>query len=299
MNTPNTHWTAFRNWSGVQLRGTDPFTEDDVIGEWDVIFKATTEPEGGKYNTFIDYDGTGITYGFAQWTATSGRLQRLLKLFDDHNLYEDSPADLALEELGLDFDPERCAFTENGRVIRKKADIREWLTTPSGRVPKRGKFRTRADIIANGFWKLKGAEIASLQEQFFRDELAKEALLHRPRMGGLSIKFYLYPGEDVPPWNTPVKDAHLTAARAMFWSFWQNSPRNAERVLHSYLDRLSWVAHSDLYRLAAKFTRSNVGFWGNKKCAALGRKSRYYKIAKAINAVLGDRLGEPLDPEMR
>jgi hypothetical protein len=304
---PTTRWSKFRNWSGVRIRGSEPFSPDDPPQEWDVVFQATTEPEGGAYNTFIDYDGTGITYGFAQWTATSGRLQRLLKFLDDYDLYEDSPMDQALEELGLDFDPEREAFTENGRVIRKKADIREWLTTPSGQVPKHGKFRQRADTIARGFWRTQGAEAARLQEEFFRDELAREALFLRPRMDKLTIAFYLYPEGEVPSFWTPIKDPHLTATRALFWSFWQNSPRKAEEYLHKYLDRLSWVAPEDLYRLALKFARSSFGFWGNRKCANLKdkdgkprpRRSRYWKVARAINRLIGHMLREPLDPNAR
>lgn len=298
--TATTRWVKFRTWSGVSLHGKAAFTPDAVINEWDVVFQAVTVPEGGAYDTFVSYDGTGITWGFSQWTATSGRLQRLLKLLDDHYLYEDGPADLALEELGLDFDPDRVAFTQNDKVIRSKADLREWLTTPVGQVPRTGKLRTRADVLADGFWRAgQNAEVAHLQEQFFQGELVHEAMLKRPKMRGLTIKFYLYPGEDVPAFGTPVKDPYLTAARALFWSFWQNSPRKAEEYLHKCFNRLSWIGPGDLYALAGAFAKSGFSFWGNAKCKRLGRESRYSKVAKAINALIGDKLKPPLDPSMK
>jgi len=49
-------------------------------GVWTQILGVISACEG-RYDTVVMYDGTGITFGFMQWTFTSGRLQRLLEYF--------------------------------------------------------------------------------------------------------------------------------------------------------------------------------------------------------------------------
>lgn len=284
-------------YSGPQVRGICSYSIPGHPTGFDIIVGATARPEGGAYDTVVMYDGTAVTYGLLQWTFTSGRLHKLLLATAQ-----------ALTAKGGPFDPDWTVF---GMGLKKIADLRvnyedsglyfgekkvtdffklrDVCTPPGGTVPRKGRNWEKAKKIALLFSKLGENGLAQqVQLDFFREELRRECMLQRPKLGKLRIADYLYPNgwDDDPNCVTPC----LTAARALFWGMWQNAPRKAEELLdkaaRGYFLPLQNLDH--LRRLAKMYAYTNFARWGVEKAKKAEKPytSRYQKVAEEINKAM-------------
>jgi len=278
-------WGSYGYWSGPFIRGTNRYTDPRKPSNLDVIVAAIAGPEGGSYDGVFMADGTGVTWGLFQWTLTSGRLQRLL----GHILEHDRAAFHRLMFpmlclLGVELDKGIGGWVlrdrKTGTVLDKKA-IRRIFTPPNGEVPKTGNHWSVAKAIAECFAALGSSRgIPLLQEGFGLDELAHESTLRRPKLGGRTIAGALKIG-------TAFFTAHFlpdetTPLHALFFSLWQNGPREAERIL-----RIAITKPNPTLALARLAAGSIYGNWGLVKAKANGRTARYTKIAKAVNRLMG------------
>ena len=291
MVNPTVKWATYNGWSGPYIKGVQPYKPPTKPTEWDVIAYAVGYPEGSAYDTYVAYDGTAVTFGLFQWTLTSSRLQTLLfrcldqasdvylktvgELFDDLGL-----------ELSLNLTADQGELRKDGKVLDKIA-LRATFTPPDGKCPKTGSDWKIACEIAKAFWKLgQDITIQRLQREFFEAELYLESLLKRPKLKGRTIASILYPMGDVTN-DGALAPTVYTPARAMMFSFWQNSPRVAEQHLNSIPGSFKNDPKTFTLKLARKFAQSTFGNWGIEKAAENGREARYTKIAKCVNALMG------------
>lgn len=283
-------WAKFGNWSGPYIKGTVPYVLPANPTGFDIIVAAIAKPEGGDYDTFVAYDGTAVTYGLLQWTFTSGRLHKLLRVTEDADptLYEQLIGGPLFEATGLEV-TSSGDLVRGGKIITDFFSLRDVCTPPNGQCPKVGKNWEKAKAIALLFSKLGENPIAQkVQIDFFREELKKEITFKRPMMGGSRIADYLYPdGWDNDP---NMVNPSVAAARALFWGMWQNSPRKAEMLLDTaargFFIPLENLDH--LRRLAKLFANTSFGRWGvgKAKKAEKPYTSRYQKVAEAINKAM-------------
>lgn len=78
MSKINVEWVKFGNSEGPRFKGSNGFVPMMTPDAWDRILGVISGCEG-NYDTVVMYDGTGVTFGFMQWTFTSGRLQKFLE----------------------------------------------------------------------------------------------------------------------------------------------------------------------------------------------------------------------------
>lgn len=287
---PDVRWAKYNDWSGPWVRGScryKPPTPKKATW-WDVLCYAVAVPEGGAYDTFVAYDGTAVTAGMFQWTMTTGRLQTLIapcrKIAP--GTFDNTLGPL-FESMGLEL--RGVTLYKNGKKLTDRTAIRDTFTPPGGQTPRRGANWEAAKKVAlafNAFFS--DPELFAVQEKFFLDELIEESSFKRPKLGGKTIASILYPSGWGPA-NRPPRKPH-DACRAMFWSFWQNAPRQAEKYLYQVNQavRLEENPHSFTVRLSRKFARSTFGNWGLEKAKAKKRESRYSKIVRCVNELMGE-----------
>lgn len=286
-------WAKYGSWSGPQVKGTFPYTPPANPSGFDIIVAAVARPEGGAWDTVVMYDGTAVTYGLLQWTFTSGRLHKLLAKTGEA-LRPVNPSkywllfgqDLErLTGLAVDFS-DRSLMKNRARKIQDFFELRDICTPPGGRCPRTGPYWEQAKAIALLFSKLGEDSTAQrAQLEFFREELEHEKNLKRPKLHGETIADYLYP----PGYTDDEEGPYLKAARALFWSAWQNAPRAAEAVLFRCKGCL-FMTEAGLNKLARLIAGSTYGNWGVAKARANGRTSRYEKVAREINKVMGQKI---------
>ena len=287
-------WCVRGSFRGARILGVNKYKPLFVGNppEWELVLVAVAEPEGGAFDTFISYDGTAATWGIAQWTFTSGRLQKLLSYVREHceDLWLDSGVEELLDDLGLVLDPAGNLRDKdtNNRVI-KKDTLRSIFTPPGGYVPKTRRYREVAENVALTLSKLgEHTGVGWVQVSFFIHELLREARYGRPCLHGKSIAEYLY-ATNTPSYDytAPIVDPYLSVSRALFWSMWQNSPRKAELHLKAAWGCRPYNGPERLRSLERIFARSDFANWGVAKARRNDREARFTKTAKAINAVMG------------
>ncbi len=296
---PKFSWVKFRSHHGVKYMGNQKFMPAEPWSVWDTILGVVARCEG-NYDTVISYDGTGVTFGFQQWTFTSGRLQKLLQSFKaipvyDYDLGED-PEETTLfdvvccdpagtqyfEEFGFRIQEGCFVESATGKVLkpRKKAhkkrinDIcmgRTMATTAKGQ-------KAHAMGLARVFARI-GADfaVAEAQTAFAKAEFKRQIKFKRPPLGGKSIEDVLGPN----CWTTPLP--------ALFLNLWQNHPAQAYKML---LRARKSAGTGDpqryfetMWKMANVTKFANWG-WGSGK----NKSPRVIRIKKAIREFYGVNL---------
>ena len=306
---PKASWARYGEWSGIRIRGVHPVKPGFPPTEWDVVMAAICAPESGMYDTIVSYDGTGMTAGMFQWTLTSGRLQKLLysMLLYVPSLWHRFREDLA--ESGIVARQEQgdsilFLDAETQHEAKGKAAIRGLFTAPGGKVPRSGVGHDRAVAIAQTFYRLFSHKFSHwVQQRFAYEEMRREMSIGRPNLGGASAAEILgiFPRASI---EIVPSSTQAIAAWAMYAAMWQNGPRAAEKVLLR-ASKSEYYVRFDLFRY---FRNSRYANWGVSKCAkcakcgwqndddaarchhcrATLRTSRYTKVARAINGILGE-----------
>lgn len=281
-------WAKYGSWSGVSIKGENRYVCPNPASFQDIVVAAIAIPEGAAYNVVNSYDGTALTWGLAQWTFTSGRLQTLFSnvctaLGLAHP--DVSGVFASLKACGLNFSlPLKQLVDTNAKTITDKDQLRKLLTPPDGKVPKSGPEWEKAKAVAVAFHKLgQSANVAKIQMNFLLAEMQRYESSARPHLDTKTPAFYLGKVSD----DDSIERA---ACRAIYWSCFQNNPQAADDHLLRAWGVSPYVNPASLQRLAQVIAKSVFANWGTDKAKAAGRESRYEKIAKVINDVAGRNL---------
>jgi hypothetical protein len=288
-------WVKYKNQYGVRYRGKFPFESLDLRFEnnkWSRIIGTIADSEG-KYDTVINYDGTGMTFGIGQWTFTSGRLQTLLLYLNMINvinfetgeectMYEKHFGTLADTELTKKRD---SLILNNGEVYgsmsgktnpRKRADKKRIhdLCMGSG---KKDAFALAEHFIVAG----EDTNVQMAQVQFLSEELKAESEKKRKPLGKYGTI------------NEVLKGTWDTFIPAVFFNLWQNNPRAAYRLIvrcKVVADNAEPNRYLEVYKnkLWKCLQFSKFGNWSHAKP---GNKSpRIDRIARSIKKYYGVEL---------
>jgi len=234
----NIKWVKYNDkHQGPRYRGKHKYDPPKPWGPWTKVMGVVARCEG-NHDTVVMYDGTGVTWGFLQWTFTSGRLQKMLESFKSIPHYdftsekEDSVCTL--------FDDLCCynggtqLFKKFGFEIRtgRFVDVSRATVLDPAKNKKRindiclGKsFNTFKDQkmfamrLAQLFADMDSPEAAAAQIQFAKHEFKRSLGYKRKPLGKVKTIDNLLP-EIL--WETPVP--------GIFFNLWQNSPAGAYKL---------------------------------------------------------------------
>jgi hypothetical protein len=257
----------------------------------------------GNHDTVVGYDGTGVTWGFLQWTFTSGRLQKLLESLKSIPYYDftsEHEVETLFDDVFCNDDGEqlfsRFGFSVNsGRFVVPGAGVLN---------PAKGKNKNRIMRICLGqeacpgnlkeqkyfakelakIFAIAGKrdDIAAAQVQFAKQEFKRALDIKRSPLGKYETIRGLLPDTD-RAWELPIA--------ALFFNLWQNSPAGSYRLfknVHKEMKGVSPVGNEDRFldlawRRLNKTAYANWG-WNSKRYLAnpRGVKPRVFRIRKAI-----------------
>jgi len=285
-------WVKWKSHQGAKSMGNLRYNPPEPWTVWDKVLGVVARCEG-NHDTVVSYDGTGITWGFQQWTFTSGRLQKLLESFKSIPDY-----DFEEEREGTLFDSvcrikgDRQVFVPfgfkitGGQFVDIMGDSGYKVLRPQVKAQKK-----RIDDICMGrtiytsFKKQKdhALRLARLfsdmahefgvpeaQVHFAKTELKRQMRFKRPPLGNIGTIEQLL----TDTWETP--------APALFFNLWQNHPAATYRLFKKvYAATLESDDMWDFFELAWKKTcRSKFGNWGFGKPE--NKSPRVKRIKKAM-----------------
>jgi hypothetical protein len=301
-------WVKWKDHYGVKYRGEVKYDPPQPWDEWQKIMGVVARCEG-NHDTCVSYDGTGMTWGFGQWTFTSGRLQKLLESFKSipyydfsndededghHTLFDDVCCHNGFQyfrafgfeiRTGKFFDLQENRFLDPRKPAQKKRMVDVCMGIAAH--PKNFKQQKKHAIqLANIFAKIgKDPGVAAAQIQFAEAEFKRQLKYDRNPLGGKSIEWLL----DTDVWHDGLWHQMLCA---LFFNLWQNSPGAAYRLFKNSRKRAAGASmggsiDSLLYFNEAwrRVNRSKFGNWGWGKP---GNKSpRVVRIKKAFEEFYG------------
>ena len=290
------YWVKYKDHAGVKHTGENSYNPPQPWGPWTKILGVVAACEG-NHDTVVSYDGTGLTWGFMQWTFTSGRLQRLLEFFKSINYY-DFDADSEVKDITL-FDAyfvhkriqifERYGFTIRGGqfcAIHRGFQALNPRNTKTkqliddicmGRL-KYGKIKDRkshAMGLATLFSEVgKQPEVAFAQVEFAKGEfkralqIRRDPLRHYKTIGAL------------------LNDTWDSYVPAVFFNLWQNNPAATYRLFIRAKDRSTPGSFPEAVWDGLR--ASKFGNWSYAKPE--NRGPRIKRIAKAVKDYYGVKL---------
>lgn len=283
-------WVKWKDKQGVRLMGKNRYQPPQPWGPWTKIMGVVARCEG-NHDTVISYDGTGVTWGFMQWTFTSGRLQRLLEYFKSIEYYDftqDNDSTLFREY----FEAKGVQLFENyGFKIEKGSFIdleTNRAVSPSSRSGKRriddicmGRVKyskildqkrhaTQLAELFSGIGRF--PEVAFAQIEYAKGEFKRSLQVKRsPLKHYKTLDALLY-----GTWDSYVP--------AVFFNLWQNSPAAAYKLFIRAKDNSS--SPEELAELSWKYLKNSK--FANWSYAKPGNKSpRIRRIAKAVKEFYG------------
>jgi hypothetical protein len=241
-------WVKYRKTEGVKYVGINRYEPAKPWGIWSQIMGVVARCEG-NHDTFINYDNTGATQGFLQWTFTSGRLQMLLEsyksipsygliedgegpvltnLFEDY--YELSPGVQVFEDYGFKISGGKFYSLKDKRALdpSKDKDKKRIVDICMGRLSHPGKPKLQREFAISLAEKLtipgQSDEIGQAQIEFAKREFKHSLKVVRNN----ALKSYQTIDNLLRNlWDTPIP--------AIFFNLWQNSPSGAySLILSSY-----------------------------------------------------------------
>lgn len=225
-------WTKYKKYEGPKCIGDQIFNPPKPWGPWTKIMGVIARCEG-NHDTTVMYDGTGVTWGFLQWTFTSGRLQKLLQSFKSipHYVYDLSDNDGNLFDYVCcnGFDKKQLFENYGFRIQHGKfIDLKRSVALH----PYKNRKRINNICINNGLNKPdiehskglaslfvsigKYPEVQLAQIQFAKNEFERALSYRRKPLDDRTIKDLL-----------PDELWENTVVPAIFFNLWQNSPGGA------------------------------------------------------------------------
>ena len=295
-------WVKFGKTEGPSYMGTAKYNPPQPWDEWTKIIGVIARCEG-NHDTVTMYDGTGVTWGFMQWTFTSGRLQRLLEYMksipaasEDHpdghpflNLYDEAfHNDVGSRKfLWFDFDIISGRFVDMKTSISldpniDKKRINEICTGvafyPAGSKDQIDHAKRLAQVFADAG---KLPQVQKAQVDFAKAELKSALVAKRTVLNGKTINDILpHPQNcgEIPP-----------IAWAIFWNLWQNNPGAAYKLYSGTNWGFTNPRDAELDKLWKKLNASSFGNWGFKSKRYLEGKGdpRVVRIRQAVKEFYG------------
>ena len=298
-------WVKYKNYEGPRYIGDQVFNPSKPWGPWTKIMGVVARCEG-NHDTVVMYDGTGVTWGFLQWTFTSGRLQKLLQSFksipyfefdldgDDENIRSlfDYICCTSISQVQcfetFGFRIDHGKFIDSRRSValhpynNKKRISNICLKNRSGKLDKQ-----HAKSLADSFASMgKLHEVQLAQIQFAKNEFERALTFRRKPLDGRTIKDLL-----------PDKLWENTVVPAIFFNLWQNSPRGAYKFFLNCWNEarkrriaaavgvlqpdMEEVFEEIVWKRLNKTVFANWG-WRSKRYKEGKGKPRVYRIKKAI-----------------
>jgi len=287
-----TKWAKYKSHQGPINKGSVKFNPAPPWGNWTKIMGVVARCEG-NHDTVVMYDGTGVTFGYMQWTFTSGRLQKLLESLKSVPYYDfESESDVdnlfdlyccnkgkqVFEKYGFKIVNGKFFDTALGKPLDPRKHKKRIVDVCLGKTLHKTfkRQRSHAIALANLFVKLGGEfGVPEVQISFAKDEFKRHLNYKRRPLGKIrTIRKLL--GDS---WDTPLP--------ALFFNLWQNNPGAAYRLFIRAGNNASNV--DEYFELAWRYAnRSRFGNWGWGKP---GNKSpRVARIKKAIKEFYGINL---------
>lgn len=287
-------WVKYKNHAGIKHLGKNSYDPPQPWGPWTKIMGVVAACEG-NHDTVVSYDGTGLTWGFMQWTFTSGRLQRLLEYFKSINYYDfDSKAsdtnlfDKYFMHYGVQ------VFENYGFTIRggRFCDKKRGFQSINPRDPRRRKLIDDICMGRDRYEKLKDQkqfakdlaalfanvgeqkEVAFAQIEFAKGELKRALQVERDPLRHYRTIRALLSGA----WDGYVP--------AVFFNLWQNNPAATYRLFIRAKDRSTPASYPAL--VWEGLMKSKFGNWSYAKPG--NRGPRILRISKAIKEYYGVKL---------
>lgn len=278
-------WVKWKDKQGVRAKGKERYHPPLPWGPWTKIIGVIARCEG-KHDTVVSFDGTGVTFGFMQWTMTSGRLQKLLQFLksiqvdgESINLFDKFFRKKGGRQVFADFG----FIIVNGNFVEKstkkvlnpgkKADRQRIDDICMGRVKHKSFKDQKAHAISLARIFLaagKDDEIAFAQLEFAKNELKRAMRAKRKPLGSVGTIASLL--EDT--WDTPIP--------AIFFNLWQNSPRGAYRLfLKAYKTAGHKTSDEYLKEVWRLLSRSKFANWSYAK--EKNKSPRIKRIKKAVS----------------
>lgn len=237
----------------------------------------------GNHDTVVSYDGTGVTWGFMQWTFTSGRLARLIQYLGEagDKYFKFSSGKSRFHDFDFDIVDGRFVHEETGMVIvpDSKQDRKLIDDICMGRTLYKDKKdrQIHASCLAEIFAEAgKDKKIQKKQEEFAWKEIDRAINVNRKSaLGKIGTIGGLLNGELRSPMT------------GVFFNLWTNNPRAAYKLFigarHDDADRYFENVWESL-------RKSEFGNWSYAK-----EKNKSPRI-KRIAAALQEFYGLNLDP---
>jgi len=294
-------WVRYKKGGGPRVRGNKKYDPPEPYDAWTKVLGVVARCEG-NHDTVVMYDETGVTWGFMQWTFTSGRLQKLLESFKSIPIIdfetESETHETLFDQVCCTYQSGKQYFNRFGFEIRggKFYSIRDHrLLNPVNKNDKKrirdicmGRIANPGDIkaqkqhalaLANLFGTM-GTKfgIAEAQIQFAIQEFKRQFKYKRaPLKGKIN-----------PPTITALvngynflEETETMPLAALFLNLWQNNPAAAYRLLLKARKQSDFPLTGHIFARAWYLACvSNFGNWGYGKS---GNKSpRVVRIQKAI-----------------
>jgi hypothetical protein len=272
-------WVKYKDMGGPRCLGSAKYNPAQPWNTWQQVMGVVARCEG-NHDTVVMYDGTGVTWGFLQWTFTSGRLQDMLKFFQtqyraliwDKHFVKDGQFILA--PYGIP-----ASEIDNPRMSKSQlvaACMGQNLSPTSG--------KAQAMKLANLFANLGCIpEIQAAQIEFAIKEFTDSLDATRPPLKGKVAP---------PTIDQLLKDTWNTPLPALFFNLWQNSPGGAYIMFSKAY--LLWnranpeVYFQDIWRRLNKTAYADWG-WASRQYLESGKKNppRIVRIQPAIKEFYG------------
>ena len=285
---PKAQWVKWKDGGGPRVIGSVGFNPAQPWGPWTKVLGVVARCEG-NHDTVVMYDGTGVTWGFLQWTFTSGRLQKLLESFKSiplENGYHTLFDQVCLGAIG---GPQ--VFSRFGFQIR---DGKFWVggvaLDPSNAVGKKwivdvcmgaeSDTPNKSALALAQLFADMGAKpgVPEAQIAYAKAEFARQLDYPRPPLGGRTIRDLLK-ADNPASWDS--------ALVALFFNLWQNNPGAAYKLFLK-AEAQSNGEIDDYFAKAWKMTNlSTFGQWGWKNDP---KSPRCLRIAKAVKEFYGINL---------
>ena len=278
----NTKWVKWKSHQGARNMGERLFDPPAPHDLWTKILGVVARCEG-KHDTFVSYDNTGGTWGFMQWTMTSGRLQKLLESLKSISFDEDEHVSL--------FD--KFCMNGNKQVFEKygfKITGGKFVELETGKVlnPNNKKQKQRISDVCMGktlykTFKQQKEHAMGLAALFVRlgnctgVPEAQIAFASQEMQKGL--KYTRKPLKEFKTLDNLLEGSWDSPAPALFFNLWINNPAAAYRL--TIRARRAIKSGDELFdKMWALLKRSTFGNWSFAKPE--NRSPRIRRIKKAL-----------------
>lgn len=308
-------WVKYKKYQGCRYQGTNQYSPPKPWGPWTKIVSVIARCEG-NHDTVVSYDNTAMTWGFMQWTFTSGRLQKLLESFKSMSDYdfEDNHGMCTLfdvvccrgvggpqifSDFGFEIKEGRFIDLQKGIALdpvknkKRLNDICMGRAAHPKNINEQKDFAKRLAVVFADMGK--DFFVSNAQIDFAKRELKQSLKVYRSALGGFVTINNLFPDSD-EAWELPIA--------AVFFNLWQNSPKGAYRlyinvwkdaekrgICGDYGDLVPGAEAAFFNLIWERLNRSRYANWGwnSKRYKANPKrvKPRVFRIQKAIREFYG------------